>query len=38
MAVLAVCFITNPLQESTGDRDARAHRVLFGSHTVSAIK
>ena len=38
MAVLAVCFITNPLQESAGHRDAGAHRVLFGSHTGSAIK
>ena len=38
MAVLAVCFITNPLQESARNRDAGAHRVLFGSHTGSAIK
>ena len=38
MAVLAVCFITNPLQESARHRDAGAHRVLFGSHTGSAIK
>ncbi|XP_058953759.2 WD repeat-containing protein 27 [Pocillopora verrucosa] len=38
MAVLAVCFITNPLQQSARHRDAGAHRVLFGSHTGSAIK
>lgn len=38
MAVLAVCFITNPLQESARHTDAGAHRVLFGSHTGSAIK
>lgn len=38
MAVLAVSFITNPHQQSAAHRDAGTHRILFGSHSGSAIK
>ncbi|PFX32770.1 WD repeat-containing protein 27 [Stylophora pistillata] len=37
MAVLAVSFITNPHQQSAAHRDAGTHRILFGSHSGSAI-